>query len=203
MALYNGKDSPVVTFALEVELEHWFFCPSVLGSKRRMKYMSGHYFKSNSTPVKGCGWPQSLCRSLPSTFLGRVLLAPFCLGSHRFQHSPDPQGHSVDMCGFIQVWLQRPTSPHVQSSLGLVETSWHQLDPSSHPSDQQWTIRSQIDSPCPSFIQAGILWSSSSVPSGYPLHNPHGHELTVLLAVLQVHGQCSQPFGIFPFPTSV
>lgn len=72
----------------------------MLRSKRRVKYLSGHCIESNSTPVKSCGWPQSLCRSLPPTLLGSVLLAPLCLGSPRFQHSSDWQGPSVDMYGY-------------------------------------------------------------------------------------------------------
>lgn len=94
LALQIGQDSPRITHASEVDLNIGLLPlqPRVLREGESNVRLVPDYFRSNSDPVQHCGEPQRLHRILPPSHLERVLLATLCLGSPRFQHSPDPQG---------------------------------------------------------------------------------------------------------------
>lgn len=94
LALQIGQDSPRITHASEVDLNIGLLPlqPWVLRERESNVRLVPDYFRSNSDPVQHCGEPQRLHRILPPSHLVRVLLATLCLGSPRFQHSPDPQG---------------------------------------------------------------------------------------------------------------
>ncbi|XP_036093703.1 uncharacterized protein LOC118613833 [Rousettus aegyptiacus] len=80
-----------------------------------------------------------LSLSLRSWTLSEVSRVSSYVGGFRLQLSPDARGHPVDMCGFSAVTCR----PQGVAFLRAGRTG----PPSSHPSGQQWAVRSQTGRP--------------------------------------------------------
>lgn len=115
--LQGEQDLPRVTCESRIELKRWFSAFRFWALREEWNV----YMVTISYPTQRQSRVVEGVRSMlfPLSHLGRVLVAPFCLGSSRCPYSPDPWGHSVDTCGFIQDCVHGPSSPYVHPSCRL------------------------------------------------------------------------------------